>query len=196
RVLSEPEVDDDFANNSEIYVATVAARPAFGGGSVFNAATAGSAALGETRIAPGSIASFRGDALGGTVEVNGVAAKVFYDSPTEVIFVVPENVALGPGEIIVTNADGFSSKAAVVISSAAPGVFTASGDGKGEGIILDADLLTTGPFNPSNGQRRLSIFATGVRHATSVSVTVGGQATIVETVARANLDGLDEVHIL
>lgn len=194
RVLSEPEVEDDFANNSEIYVATIAPRPAFGSGTVLNAASLGSSPA--TRIAPGSIVSFRGDALGGKVTVNGQLAKVYYASPNEVIFVVPENVPLGPGEIIVTNADGFSSKAEVVISSTAPGVFTVSGDGKGEGIILDSDLLTTGPFDPSNGKRRLSIFATGVRHAASVSVTVGGQATTVETVARADLDGLDEIHIL
>ncbi|HEX5966516.1 MAG TPA: hypothetical protein VFY51_11320, partial [Pyrinomonadaceae bacterium] len=90
RVLSEPSVDDDFANNSEIYVAAVAARPAFGGGSVLNAAAAGSASSVETRIAPGSIASFRGSALGGMVTVNGVVARVFYASPEEVIFVVPE----------------------------------------------------------------------------------------------------------
>ncbi len=194
RVLSEPEIDEDFRNNSEIYVATIAPRPAFGSGTVLNAAAPGSSPA--TRIAPGSIVSFRGDALGAKVTVNGQLAKVYFASATEVIFVVPENVALGPGEIIVTNADGFSSKTAVVISSAAPGVFTVSGDGKGEGIILDADLLTTGPFDPSNGKRRLSIFATGVRHATSVSVTVGGQATIVETVARADLEGLDEIHVV
>ena len=194
RVMSEPQADDNFANNSEIYVATVAARPAFGSGTVLNAAAPGSSPA--TRIAPGSIVSFRGDALGARVTVNGQLVKVYFASATEVILVVPENVALGPGEIIVTNADGFSSRAEVVISSAAPGVFTVSGDGKGEGIILDSDLLTTGPFDPSNGNRRLSIFATGVRQAASVSVTVGGQATIVETVARADLDGLDEIHIL
>ncbi len=61
RVISEPEVEDDFANNSEIYVATMAARPAFGSGTVLNAAAPGS--LPATRIAPGSIVSFRGDAL-------------------------------------------------------------------------------------------------------------------------------------
>lgn len=194
RVMSEPQVDDDFANNSEIYVATIAPRPAFGSGTVLNAAAPGSSPA--TRIAPGSIVGFRGDALGAKVTVNGQLAKVHYVSPTEVIFVVPENVVLGPGEILVTNADDFSSRAEVIISSAAPGVFTVSGDGKGEGIILDSDLLTPGPFDPSNGQRRLSIFATGVRHAALVSVTVGGQATIVETVARADLDGLDEIHVL
>jgi uncharacterized protein (TIGR03437 family) len=196
RVLSEPAVDDDFANNSEIYVATIAPRPAFGSGTVLNAAALGNDPSDETRIAPGSIASFRGSALGPTVFVNGQAAKVFYASPTEVIFVVPENVAIGSGEVIVTNADGFSSKAEAIISSAAPGVFTVSADGKGEAIVLDADFITPGPFDPANGQRRLSIFATGVRNASFVSVTIGGQPTVVETVARADLAGLDEIHVL
>jgi uncharacterized protein (TIGR03437 family) len=193
-VGNDPVVDEDF--NSEIYVASLAPRAAFGAGTVLNAAALGNEPDKETRIAPGSIASFRGESLGSTVTVNGQAAQVYYASSTEVIFVVPENAGVGSGEIVVTNADGFSSKAQVIISSAAPGVFTVSGDGKGEGIILDSDLITPGPFDPSNGQRRLSIFATGVRHAKSVSVKFGGQPTIVETVARADLPGLDEVHVL
>ena len=173
-----------------------AARAAFGDGTVLNAAALGNEPDNEIRIAPGSLAKFRGDSLGANVTVNGQTAQVFYASATEVIFVVPDNAGVGPGEIIVTNADGFSTKAQAMISSAAPGVFTVSGDGKGEAIILDSDLLIPGPFDPSNGQRRLSIFATGVRHASSVSVTIGGQPTQVETVARANLAGLDEVHVL
>src|SRR5688500_5996947 len=165
-------------------------------GVVFNAAAVGHEPAEETRIAPGSIASFRGNSLGSTVTVNGHAAKVLFESPIEVIFVVPENVAVGPAEVVVTNADGFASKAAVTISSAAPGVFTVSADGQGEGIMLDADDLTAGPFDPANGQRRLSIFATGVRHAKTVLVSIGGQPTIVETVAANDLMGLDEVHVL
>jgi len=196
RVLSGPVLDEDFENNSEIYIASLAARAAFGEGTVSNAAALGNEPNKETRIAPGSLARFRGESLGASVTVNGQAAPVFFASPTEVVFVVPENTAVGAGEIVVTNADGFSSKAQAVISSAAPGVFTVSGDGKGEGIVLDSDSITPEPFDPSNGQRRLSIFATGVRHATSVSVTIGGQPTIVETVARANLAGLDEIHVL
>jgi uncharacterized protein (TIGR03437 family) len=139
--------------------------------------------------------SFRGEALGARVTVNGQPAKVHYSSPTEVIFVVPENLPLGPGEIIVTNADDFSSKATAIISSSAPGVFTVSGDGKGDAIILDSDLLKVGPFDPLNGQRRLSIFATGVRHATAVSVSIGGQPTVVEAVAANDFTGLDEIHV-
>jgi uncharacterized protein (TIGR03437 family) len=196
RVLSDAAVDDDFANNSEIYVASLAARPAFGSGTVLNAAALGAEPSAETRLAPGSIACFRGTALGGTVTVNGQAAQVFYASPAEVIFVVPENVALGAAEIVATNADGFSSKADAVISAAAPGVFTVSADGKGEGIILDSDLLTPAPFDPSNGQRRISIFTTGVRRASALSVTIGGQATVLEHVGRSELAGLDEIHVL
>jgi uncharacterized protein (TIGR03437 family) len=196
RVLSDPAVDDDFANNSEIYVASLAARPQFGSGIVLNAAALGFEPASERRLAPGSIASFRGSALGGMVTVNGQQAHVFYASPAEVIFAVPENVTLGPAEIIVTNADGFSSKANAIINAAAPGVFTVSADGKGEGIILDSDFLTPGPFDPSNGQRRISIFATGVRHANSISVMIGGQATVVEHVGRSELAGLDEIHVL
>jgi uncharacterized protein (TIGR03437 family) len=196
RLLSGPVADDSFENNSEIYVASIAPRPAFAGGTVFNAAALGQEPDEETRIAPGSIATFRGSALGAMVTVNGQQAKVFFASPTEIVFVVPEDLALGPAEIVVTNPDGFESKAEALITAAAPGVFTASGDGRGDGIILDADNLTAGPFDPSNGQRRLSIFATGIRRATSVSVTIGGQSTLVEAVAAGNLPGLDEIHVL
>jgi uncharacterized protein (TIGR03437 family) len=196
RVLSGPVADEDFENNSEIYVASLAPRAAFGTGSVLNAAALGQQPDKEVRIAPGSMASFRGESLGAKVTVNGQPAPVFYASTTEVIFVVPDNTAVGAGEIVVTNADGIETKAQAQITSAAPGVFTVAADGKGEGIILDSDSITRGPFDPSNGQRRLSIFATGVRHASSVAVTIGGQPTIVETVARADLPGLDEIHVL
>ena len=162
------------------------------------------------QMAPGSIAHFRGSSLAlrteaateavdppftlaaTTVKVNGQPARMFYASPEEVVFVVPETVANGPGEIVVTNADGIASKAEVMIVSVAPRLFSVNG----EGIILDADTLEAAPFDPSNGRRRLSIFATGVRHATSVSVTIDGRPAVVETVARGNLSGLDEIHIL
>jgi uncharacterized protein (TIGR03437 family) len=183
-------------------------------GTVLNAAALGHEPGEETRIAPGSIATFRGSALalsierstegadppfklaGTTVAVNGQAARMFHASPNEVTFVVPDNVSPGPAEIVVTNADGVASKAAALISTAAPGVFTVSADGTGEGIMLDSDSLLAAPFDPSNGQRRLSIFATGVKHATSISVTIAGQSTTVETVARSNVAGLDEIHVL
>lgn len=162
------------------------------------------------QIAPGSIAHFRGSSLalrteaateatdppltlaGTTVKVNGQPARMFYASPEEVVFVVPETVARGPGEIVVTNADGVAAKADVMIVNVAPRLFTVNG----EGVILDSDTMEAAPFDPSNGQRRVSIFATGARHAQTISVTINNQQAKVEHVARANLAGLDEIHVL
>src|SRR4029078_5192572 len=56
RILSGAVSDDDLRNNSEIYVASIAPRP-LGSATVVNAAAQG------PKIAPGSIASIRGNAL-------------------------------------------------------------------------------------------------------------------------------------
>jgi hypothetical protein len=75
-------------------------------------------------------------------------------------------------------------------------VFTVGGDGRGEAIVLDSDALTTGPFDPSSGRLRLSIFATGTAHAKNLSATIKGKPAAVETVTQARLAGLDEIHVL
>ena len=178
------------------FLVSITAGSAFTDGSVLNAAALGHEPASTTQIAPGSIAEFRGSSLGGLVTVNGISAQVVYASPTQVLFVVPENVPPGKAEVVVTNTDGVSAKAEVTITAAAPGVFTVTADGLGEAIVLDSDRLTTAPFDPANGQRRLSIFATGVKHATNLSVTIGGQPTLVEAFAGTNVSGIDEIHVL
>ena len=212
RVVSGP-VGEDFENNSEIYLASVAARSHSGSATVLNAAALGNEPGPAGTIARGSIATIRGNALafktqsaltldpplalaGTTVKVNGIAAPIFFASPEEVVFVVPDGVAVGPAQVVATNADGFSSQSSVVIADAAPGIFTVKGAGEGEAIVLDADFQTAGPFDPSSGQLRLAIFATGVSHARSVSVLINGQTISVEKVASSELRGLDEVHVL
>jgi uncharacterized protein (TIGR03437 family) len=207
RVLSGPAADD-FENNSEIYLASTIPRPQFGTATIFNAATQQ-----PGRVAPGSIATIRGSALafrtettdstdvpvvlaGTTVKVNGQAARIFYASPQEVVFVVPDGLAEGPQEFVVTNRDGFPSKAEAVVATTVPGIFTVASDGEGDAIVLDADSQTAGPFDPTNGRLRLSIFATGIARARNVSVTINGQAAKVETVASSGLRGLDEIHVL
>jgi uncharacterized protein (TIGR03437 family) len=179
RVLSGPAADD-FENNSEIYLASTIPRPQFGTATIFNAATQQ-----PGRVAPGSIATIRGSALafrtettdstdvpvvlaGTTVKVNGQAARIFYASPQEVVFVVPDGLAEGPQEFVVTNRDGFPSKAEAVVATTVPGIFTVASDGEGDAIVLDADSQTAGPFDPTNGRLRLSIFATGIARARNV----------------------------
>lgn len=214
RILSGPVSDDDLRNNSEIYLASIASRPESSVATVLNAAAQGREPE-RTKIAAGSIATIRGNALafkaeatsfagedppftvaGTTVKVNGQPARVFYAAPEEVVFVVPDALPNGPAEFVVTNSDGFSSRAQASVQSAAPGVFTVAGDGRGEAVILDSDTIVPGPFDPSNGQLRLSIFTTGVSGAKNVSVTIRGRTTLVETVAASHLAGLDEIHVL
>src|SRR6185369_6567558 len=186
RILSGPVSDDDLRNNSEIYVASIGPRPV-GTATVVNAAAAQ-----LTNVAPGSIASMRGSGLGTTVTVNGQTAQIFYASPVEVVFVIPSGLTPGPAEFLVTNADGLQAKAEAIVSATAPGVFNVAG----EAIVLNSDTLTPGPFDPSKGDLRLSIFVTGVAQAHKVSVTINAKPVIVETVVAANLPGLDEIHVL
>ncbi len=76
-------------------------------------------------------------------------------------------------------------------------MFTRSGLGVGEGMILNADTLTSGPFDPSGGNLRLIIFSTGVRNGLAVSVSAGGRALAVESIVTAtNMPGMDEIHVL
>jgi len=199
RILSGAVSDDDFRNNSEIYLATIVPR-SIGTAVVFNAAAGGNGPE-PARIAPGSIAKIRGTALISktempVVKVNDRSAQIIYASAEEVIFVVPGDLASGPAEFLVTNAEGLSSRAEAIISSAAPGVFTVTGDGRGDAVILDADTLTIGPFDPSNGKLRLSIFATGVIQATNVSVTINAKPAVVEAVSSTSFSGLDQINVL
>lgn len=213
RLLSGPVTDNDLGNNSEIYLASLARRTDFGTATVFNAAALDNEPAQPATIGPGSIATIRGDALafgvemgiftnppsalaGTTVKVNGQPARIFFASPEEIICIVPEALSDGPAEFVVTNADGFSSKAEAVIATGAPGIFTAKTDGTGEAIVLDSDTQTAGAFDPSNKQLRLSIFATGVGHAQNVTASINGQGVPVETVVRSGLPGLDEIHIV
>src|ERR1051325_10712747 len=198
RILSGAVSDDDLRNNSEIYLSVIAPRPV-GVASVFNAAARGNELQPEL-IAPGSIASIRGHALtsaaGTAVTVNGRPAKIFYAAAGEVVFVVPDVLPDGPAEFLVNKGDGLLSKGEAIISAAAPGLFTVAGDGLGDAIVLNSDMLSVGPFDPTKGSLRLSIFATGAVRARSVSITICGKPAVVETVASANLIGLDEVHVL
>ena len=215
RVLSAPVTSSDMANNCEIYLAQLGLRATFGLATVVNAAARGNEPSIVKTIAPGSIASIRGNPLaykteqakltpggslpftlaGTTVEIDGQRARIIFVSPEEATIVVPPSVSTGLAQIVVTNADGFQLKAATTISPVAPGVFTLGGEGRGEGVILNADTLIAGPFDPTDGRLRLTIFATGVQNASHLSVNIAGQAATVETMLSSPaLPGLDEIH--
>jgi uncharacterized protein (TIGR03437 family) len=217
RVLSAPISSSELANNSEIYAAAIATRPPFGVLTVLNGASLGNEPSAIKGVAPASIGIAQGSALASrteqgqrltdgsfplslgrtTVTLNGLAAQMLYVSPTQVNFVTPPEIELGQADLIITNADGFQSKASVTILPAAPGIFTVSGDGRGQGLVLNGDSLLGGPFDPSDNKLRLVVFSTGVRDARNLSVSLGGWAIVVESNLRSpDLPGLDEIHVL
>src|SRR5882762_3317281 len=116
RVISSPVVPSDFANNCEIYLASLPSRPSFGAATVLNAAAKGNEPALTKTVAPRSIATIKGNSLaakseqaqliledglpvslaGTTVSFNGLPAPMLYASPGEVTVVVPLNLSNGP----------------------------------------------------------------------------------------------------
>ena len=221
RVLSGTVSESELANNSEIYLATIAPRqPVSSDLQILNGASFGKEPGSPKGIAPDQIAVVRGINLalgasqakpqtdgtfpnrlnGATLSVNGRSAQLFYASPTQINFLVPAATEMGMAEVVVRNHDGYESRSSVSVLTAAPGVFTESGDGSGAAIALDAETLLRSPFDPvdaSNRTRRLTIFATGVRHANQLAVTVAGRELTIEHVLPSpDLPGLDEIHVV
>lgn len=218
RIISGATESSANSNNSEIYVSQLAAHvQSFNDLKITNAASQGNEPSANKAVAPASIASARGQALaiataqahceadgrfpasflGTTVSVNNRHAEILYASPSEVDFVVPEETENGEAQVIITNGDGFQSLGKVIVQRSAPGIFTFSGDGRGPGVILDADTQSLGPFDPTSGQLRLSIFATGLRYANQVTASVAGVKATVESIQISpTLPGLDEIHLL
>jgi Tol biopolymer transport system component len=217
RVLSGPVANSGTENNSEIYAMTLPARPANGIlTAILNHASLGHEPSAAKAVAPDSIAIAQGTNLANTtiqsqplangtfptgvagtrVTVNGRPAQIFSVSPTQVNFLVPAPTEIGTAEVIVLNAEDFPSVGTVTILPAAPGIFTRTGDGIGEGLILNAFTLQEGPFDPTSDNLRLTIFATGARNAAVTAVSIGGRALAAEAVLpSAGLPGLDEVHL-
>ena len=202
-------------NKSEIYATGTTVRPPFGTlTAILNQASLGHEPSSVKAVAPDSIVAAFGNALanttqqpqklpngtfptnvaGTTVTVNGRAAQIFFVSPDRVQFLAPPQTEIGTAEVVITNAEGFQSKANVPTLRAAPGVFTKTGDGLGEGLILNADTLAEGPFDPTGGNLRLLIFTTGVRNSLQTTVNIGGRVVTPESIVpSADMPGLDEV---
>jgi uncharacterized protein (TIGR03437 family) len=219
RIISGPVSSNEFANNSEIYIASIAPRPPFADGlRISNAASLGNEPASPKSVAPASIAIAEGNALtfqaqestrdplgnfpyslgGTTVTVNDQPAQIFFVSPRQINFLIPPQTVIGPAEFVVTNPEGFQTHGTCDITQTAPGIFTINADGRGMGITLDAATLQTGPFDPTEGTRRIIIFATGARYgAQQMHAAINGYTVAVESVEPSpDLPGLDEIRLL
>jgi len=144
-------------------------------------------------------------------------APLFYVSAGQVIYAVPSALATGPGTVSVYR-DGFLvAQGNVQIADVAPALFTANSTGSGVaaafyiqgsgGVFGDPQLVFQCSGAPgscvaipidlgtSTVQTTLFLFGTGIRGASSVTVTVGGESVPAQLATSCCLMGLDEVTL-
>ncbi|MBI2816756.1 MAG: hypothetical protein HYX72_07435 [Acidobacteria bacterium] len=155
----------------------------------------------EAVISPGSLVSLFGTdlatttasistpgaplTLGGTqVLINESPAPLLYVSPSQINFQLPPGTQ-GPIVQVVVVSNGVRGTAATAtVASTAPGIFTSSPGGIGQGAVLNQDSSLNSPQNPAQAGSIVQIFATGLgaTNPPAVSGQPAGISPLSETV--------------
>jgi uncharacterized protein (TIGR03437 family) len=132
-------------------------------------------------IAPGSIATIGGNGLAGaTGQAAGTTwpstivnrqvvlndqllAPLYFVGLNQINFQIPSGAPLGSNRLAVRLADTGELVAGgnVVISSAAPGLFTVTQNGAGQAAALNQDNTINGPTNPAPAGSTVQLYGTG-----------------------------------
>ena len=153
------------------------------------------------------------------IDARGAArqAGLFFVSPAQINFLVPPGTAEGVAEIQVRRNGERVTSGQLLVENIAPGVFSANGDGKGVAaavaVIVQPDgsqqfqiVFDAGQPQGSrqavpidvagSGQVYLSLFCTGLRNATEVTATVGGEPVGVFGPAPSpEFAGVDQINL-
>jgi uncharacterized protein (TIGR03437 family) len=101
--------------------------------------------------------------LGGVqVSINNVAAPVYTVSSTQISAVVPNSVSGSTAAIQITVNGAKSNVVTVPLAASAPGVFSNSQNGLGDGAILRQDNSVLSQSNPASPGEVIQIFLTGL----------------------------------
>jgi uncharacterized protein (TIGR03437 family) len=145
-------------------------------------------------------------------------APLFFVSPGQVNFLVPEGVASGPAKVTLSNFSGVYTSGTFNISAIAPALYTQDGTGTGppaafvryfaadgtEKRVLASSCDTTPkctplPIDVQQGTAVfLELYGTGIRHYSSkgVTATIGGQVLTASYAGPQNqFPGLDQVDV-
>lgn len=140
-------------------------------------------------------------------------AQVFYTSPAQANFEIPPGTASGAATITIESGNGASSTASAQVAAVAPGIFQLNGTALAAAIVVRvaADQSQTlepvyqldtsnnvipRPVSLAAGTVYLSLFATGLRAAQSVTAAVGGQPIpVLWSGAQGTFTGLDQVNV-
>ena len=192
---------------------------------------------GNLGVAPGSIASGFGDSLApGTAVADTVPlptsllgtlvritdregknhlASLFFVSPGQINYLVPEAAATGLAQVTVTSDGQDVASGSLQINAAAPSLFSANATGQGvaaasflrvaadgsraQDLIFNPNTRVSVPIDlgPEGDQVFLLLFGTGVRGFTSqVTAIVGGESVpVLGAVPQGEFVGLDQINI-
>ena len=149
-------------------------------------------------------------------------APLFFVSPTQINYYMPDGTAEGSATITVTSGSGRISTGTVQISSAVPGLFSANANGQGVAAALAVRVKATGALiyepvaqydaaqgkfvplpvdlGPDQGAATdvvvLALFGTGIRYRQTVSANIGGVEVPVDYAGiTPGFIGLDQVNV-
>ncbi len=142
--------------------------------------------------------------LGGTrVLFDGVAASIIYTSANQVAAIVPVGVASKANVLVTVEYLGsVSAVFQVPVKAVKPALFTTDASGRGAGAILNQDNTVNTAANPARRETVVSFYLTGAgltspigvdgqivstiaNLVNPVSVTINGQATVVQYAGNA-----------
>jgi uncharacterized protein (TIGR03437 family) len=139
-------------------------------------------------------------ARGVFVTLEGRAVPVLSFDDSQINIYVPEAAGTGVGSVVVYVNGSVIAADDCLVSNDNPGIFTTTQNGAGESVaLLVSDMqYTRAPFNAkTNGQPSvIALFGTGWRNSLPVTVSIGGQAAIVEYAgASGGFNGLDQINV-
>jgi uncharacterized protein (TIGR03437 family) len=149
-------------------------------------------------------------------------APLYYVSPAQIDYVIPDGTVQGAATVTVASGGLTAATGALMIDAVSPGIFTASGDGKGVPVaqavtIAPGGAQTARPvascgttagscvpapidLGPSGTQVTLVLYGTGIRGfsaLSAVSATIGSANVQVQSAgAVPQFAGLDQVDIV
>jgi uncharacterized protein (TIGR03437 family) len=147
------------------------------------------------------------------------AALVYatFASTGQINFVIPADSGMGAALLTVRLPDGSKLTAPLMVTSTAPGIFTANMDGKGiyagqvvyvhpdgsqtidNSATLDSARSVYVPkpidFRGSGDQVYLVLYGTGIRHGSSLTATVNGVSVPAVYAAQPEYAGLDQINL-
>jgi len=183
---------------------------------------ANAASFDTTAVARGSIATASGTQLanstitapndnppfelgGVKVTVAGLPARLLFVSPTQINFIVPQEVVPADLVGVTVNNNGTVSRGRIKVTDAAPGVFTTSGDGTGPAVAMCGKVLADGTtvfsappcsVGTAAAPNFLALFGTGWRNAMSTTVNIGGiDLTVTYSGPQGSLLGFDQINV-